>query len=255
MVVYNFNKDIVSIDRLFSEIGTSGISSATYQYTNYTSPNLKIYFDGSLSSEDQATLSGIIDSHTGLPIYESEDSFIVANGSGGIKFISVDSVSSTISGGLYSFVNDYFQDIPFSTVENIIDAVASGVNSSVVFGSSYHYEEVDAVSSTNSTEYLTKVLLETTSVPAGTYRLGWYYEWARDRTSTDFMATVTINDTTVMVHNQEPKDANDWYPASGYKHIELTEGAYNVSLKYCGEVGGNATSFIRRARVEFWRTA
>ena len=50
MVVYSFSKSPVNIDRLSSEINDSSISSADYQYTNYTSPNLDIIFDNKLKN-------------------------------------------------------------------------------------------------------------------------------------------------------------------------------------------------------------
>ena len=69
MASYFFVKTPVSVDRLKIEIDASNITN-TFQYANYSSPNLETVFDGSLSGSDLTTLSGIVAAHTGNPVYE-----------------------------------------------------------------------------------------------------------------------------------------------------------------------------------------
>ena len=89
MAVYNFTKSPVNIDRLKLEIDVSSISTASFEYANYTSPNLAIYFNGDLSGTDQTTLNTIVTNHTGTPVYIDEGWVAVANGAGGIDYVNI----------------------------------------------------------------------------------------------------------------------------------------------------------------------
>ena len=89
MAVYNFSKSPVNIDRLTLEINGSSISSAVYQYTNYRTPALDIYFNNDLSGTDQTTLSNIVASHTGAPVYVPAGFVAVADGAGSIEYVQV----------------------------------------------------------------------------------------------------------------------------------------------------------------------
>ena len=106
MAVYSFSKTPVNIDRLTLEILSSTISGANYQYANYTSPNLSIYFDAELSSGDVATLSGIMAAHAGQPVFIDEGLVAVADGAGSINFVStLDPETVTTSGLVYMHYN------------------------------------------------------------------------------------------------------------------------------------------------------
>ena len=106
MAVYSFSKSPVNIDRLTLEINDSSISSASYQYASYTSPNLDIAFDGDLSGQDQTTLSGVVSNHSGLPIYVGEGLVAVANGEGSINFVDIlDADVVSTSGIVYEHYN------------------------------------------------------------------------------------------------------------------------------------------------------
>lgn len=190
-------------------------------------------------------------------------------------FTGLDDVPSTYSGeaSYIVAVNDTEDGVEFIPQESI----------SVIFGSEYHYEEEEAETSTSRSfqsqgggggcygdddedddgyrechgddceyGYLTRLTLDTDTVASGTYRIGWYYEWKRNKTSTDFMATVTVDDVTLMDHRQEAKDKHNWNTAAGFKHIALGSGTHTIKLGYCGS-RSPGVSYIRRVRVEFWR--
>jgi hypothetical protein len=117
MATYNFTKTPVSIDRLTLEINDSSIAGV-YQYASYNDPNLVVAFQDALSGADCTTLSGIVDSHTGEPVNTEAGQIAVADGEGGVAFVSPDTV--TVSGGneypryyieenLNRVVNDYGQ--------------------------------------------------------------------------------------------------------------------------------------------------
>jgi hypothetical protein len=98
-----------------------------------------------------------------------------------------------------------------------------------------------------------KLRLTTASLPAGTYKICWYYEWRGDSTSDDFLARVQINDTT-SIHevNIEPKDTTNYGSQNGF-YFYTGSGVLNIDLDYWAE--NAATSYIRKARLCIQRTA
>lgn len=110
-------------------------------------------------------------------------------------------------------------------------------------------------SSTNSSLPQRKLRMSIIEVPAGRYRIGWYYEWAQSSQSTDFRARVQLNDIIdLMYHSEESKEAgtDQSIPICGYVYQDLTEGSHNIDLDYWAE---NNTSYIKNARLEIWRSA
>jgi hypothetical protein len=143
-------------------------------------------------------------------------------------------------------------------IGNFPITVASGVDtitlSSVGLGGT-EFAASEGDSSTSSNTPVNKVTLTTSSLPAGTYRIGWYYEWSHSSTASDFRARVFVDGTTtLMEQSQEPQDArtDQRIPAGGHGYLALGSGVHTVALDFWAE-GGTAT--IRRARLEIWRTA
>jgi len=69
------------------------------------------------------------------------------------------------------------------------------------------------------------------------------------------MATVVVDSTTtLMEQREESQDVNTWHIESGFGITQLSSGNHSVVLGYCGDSTGS-TSYIRRARLEFWRVA
>jgi hypothetical protein len=113
----------------------------------------------------------------------------------------------------------------------------------------------NSLSQTNSSTPIRKLRMSITDLPEGSYRIGWYYEWAQSSQSTDFRARVQLDDTTdLMYHSQEVKDSgtDQSVPVCGFAYVDLTEGDHVVDLDYWAE--GN-TSYIQNARLEIWRVA
>lgn len=125
-------------------------------------------------------------------------------------------------------------------------------------GSAYFYETSDdTTSTTTSTTYQQKLRLSVTSVPAGKYRVGWYYEWQHRSTSNDYQGRIQLNDTTtIMEQREENQDSgsDQFHVASGFSYVDLTTGSHNFDLDYASSSNGVSTS-IRRARLEFWRVS
>ena len=124
----------------------------------------------------------------------------------------------------------------------------------IVFGSEYQTNEDSTEDSTTSSTYVNKVTITTTSLPAGDYRIGWYYNWRRSNTNKDFETRVRIDNTTdIGNHRQEAKDAgsDQIYVSSGHKRVTFTAGIHTIDIDYRSANGG--TSFISNARLELWR--
>lgn len=115
-------------------------------------------------------------------------------------------------------------------------------------------------STTTSTTPIQKLRLTTSSLSAGTYRVGWSFEYGRDGFifgGTDFNARLQIDNTTEIasyaaVHNGAI--ASNFWPASGFDYVALTAGVHTIDLDFWGETTGN-TSRIRNSRLEIVRIA
>lgn len=107
-------------------------------------------------------------------------------------------------------------------------------------------------SSTNSTNYIQRVNLNTSGLIPGNYRIGWYYEWKRESTSSNFMAKITLNGTTIMEQDEETKDYKSWHTEGGFYITPLSEEEYSIIFYFAGNKS-RYTSFVRRVRLELWR--
>ena len=157
---------------------------------------------------------------------------------------------TTVSGNPFSILN--FTGSSVRKVE-----AESGTQAEVyiepIFGSWYGWSISDSQSSTNSTSWQTKTTYTSPTLPAGYYRIGYTFEWRRNTASNDFEGRVLLDGTTtIMEINVESKDVNSWHLVGGYDIVSLTNATHTIVIQYAGETTGN-TSYIRRARIEFWR--
>lgn len=119
----------------------------------------------------------------------------------------------------------------------------------------YQYAESDAQSSTNSTAYVNKVRLTTTSLTEGTYRIGWSYCWQIAATNAQFQGRVRVDNTTVIyLHIHRVSNANTAFllPASGFKQYTFTAGSHTIDIDYSSSSAAS-TAFIQYARIELDR--
>ena len=147
----------------------------------------------------------------------------------------------------------------YSSADITVDSkgrITAASNGGSVFGTEFSTAVSEDISSTTSTSYQQKLTHSTGTVPAGTYRIGWYYEWIRNTASNDFKAQIQINNSVIiMEQKQENKDGSSWNNVGGfYNHTISSPENITVDIDYAGETTGN-TSYIRRARIEIWRVA
>jgi len=123
------------------------------------------------------------------------------------------------------------------------------------FGANYAYITSDSLDTTNSTTYQVKATLSTGSIPAGTYRVGWHYNWYYTSTSRRFDVRVRLNDTTdIGEHLEEPSDSatNQRRSPGGFANITVGASTNSITLEYRSS-NGSDTAGIANARLEFWR--
>jgi len=142
------------------------------------------------------------------------------------------------------------------------DAGGGQVDVVNVFGSQYHYIESLGITTVTTTAYQEKLKLTTSSIPAGTYRVGWSFTYNHNSTGNDALRRVQLNDSTTLAEYQhEPQDAgggfgttgtNQKFPASGFANVTLTTGVHTVDIDLATSSAGVNTS-IWDARIEFWR--
>lgn len=123
-----------------------------------------------------------------------------------------------------------------------------------IYGSNFQQGSSDAQSTTTSGTYQQKLRVTTASLPIGTYRIGWFYEWGKS-TLTDVAVRVQVNDTTTVLDGYEEAadgGADQYYPRGGFGYY-TGSGVLNLDLDYHANATGTAR--IRKARLEIWRVA
>jgi len=169
------------------------------------------------------------------------------------------------------------EGIPLSSQIDKMNFVGSGitvtldpldptkVNISVPGGGTSNLSTVhtSTFQSTTSDIYQTALTLTTAILPAGQFRVGWFYVWSYDSISKDkeFKARVQLDGaTTIGIHQEEPKDAGGSGPGgtdqrfvtSGFSYFTSVGLAHTITIEYCSSRKG-VTASIYEARIELWK--
>ncbi len=113
--------------------------------------------------------------------------------------------------------------------------------------------------STTSTTFVQKLRMTTGTLPAGDYRIGYYYEWAGSSASYSVGVQVQVDDTTT-IHNMDnaPENINTFnggaqaQTEAGFQVVTLTNAAHNVDLDF-RTMNAAGTAYISNVRLEIWR--
>ena len=129
----------------------------------------------------------------------------------------------------------------------------AGGSGGSTFGSEYHSDEDLSEQTTTSTSYVNALTFTTSTVPSGTYRVGWSYEW-QGNTGRDFESRVQVDDsTTLMEVNMEAKDNNSWHGVGGFGNITFgSDDTHTIDFDFATEAS-DRTMRIRKLRLEFYR--
>jgi hypothetical protein len=212
----------------------------------------KIRVNGShLIDQDSNALGLDIDSEaTGAPLINLQG--LNGNSRGDIAFGTsrTGNPSAPSQGDLwYESTNKYFRYHDGSAVRTL-----ATLTNLPVYGTQAQQANNDAQSTTTSGTYQQKLRVTTPSLPAGTYRIGFYYEWGKSNLA-DFASRVQVNDTTTIMEGLEEAvdaGADQYFPRGGFGYY-TGSGVLNIDLDY--HANGSGTARIRRARLEIWRVS
>ena len=152
-------------------------------------------------------------------------------------------------------------------VQDAIDELAAAVPPVGLFGSEFQFAEDLIVTTTTQVALLEKLKLTTPALPAGTYRIGWSFQWNHNSTSTDFLGRVQLDDTDDLAYYQaEPSDSSytgtpfsttgtdQQMEMEGFSHKTLGAGVHTIDIDFATSVAGDESS-IWNVRLEIWRVA
>ena len=121
-----------------------------------------------------------------------------------------------------------------------------------VFGSEYQYAESLAESSTTLGTFQQKLRLTTPVIPAGDYRIEWYFEYWTSSAAERGEWQVELDDATVLTtFTEEPDSSANRFAISGWSKETLTNAAHTIDIDYRDAEAG--TAYIRQAKLAIWR--
>ena len=132
------------------------------------------------------------------------------------------------------------------------------------FGNGFENASSEAESSTTSQTWVNKLTHTTASILAGTYRIGYYAELRSVNVfyTKSVRLTLLASDSTSAVDVLCTREfrydnyiTNQWSGVAGFAYRTLTAVPYIIDIDYrCGEAL-SYTTYIRNARIEFWRVS
>ena len=133
------------------------------------------------------------------------------------------------------------------------DGLTNIVTNLDIFGSDFNFvDDAPEINTTNRTLTLASSLT-VNSIPAGSYRIGFQYNWYITSTAFDFIAEVNIDNITV-IHRQVERIASSAFDqfqeVNGFYITNLSSGNHTINLNYYG-TGGRA--YIGERHIEFFR--
>jgi len=141
--------------------------------------------------------------------------------------------------------------VSFVCVDNTAGAAAWTRQLTGVFGTELNYaESLTEASTTDFNNWIDKLELEVSNLPAGTYRIGWSSGVKSSSGSKSYQARCLLDDATDLgfVQNYNP----DYLVFAGFALKTLTAGNHVVCLEFkC--TSGAMTVYMRNARIELWR--
>jgi len=191
---------------------------------------------------------------------EDEDGFTIVDSTGGFVANFEDKTGKLTlkyGDGKVNKISDDEEFIESSAnsivTERAIKQYVYDVTHSIIFGSWYSWVDDISENNTNSTTLISKLQMSLGSIPEGYYRVGWYFEWRRNTTGSDFIGQVLVDGSVDIANmNIESKDPNSWHPVSGHAIVLLESGSHTIDIMYGAEIT-SGTSYIRNSRIEFWR--
>jgi len=107
------------------------------------------------------------------------------------------------------------------------------------------YAESLGNSATTDTNWVQKLRLTTTSLPAGDYEISWYGEQSTDKAIVAVDVQVQVDDTTTIVSLSRQLSSPYYYPFCGFIKVTLGAGVHNIDLDHRTKPGSGTGSQIK----------
>lgn len=120
-----------------------------------------------------------------------------------------------------------------------------------VFGDGYEYAESEAMTSTTSTSFVTKLSHTTAALAAGDYRIG--YTWKPGVNTNGVLGIYQVLVGATVISSPDFEADNDNHQWAGFKKMNLS-GAQTIKIEYKSGDGVAATQ-MSHARIEIWRVS
>jgi hypothetical protein len=147
------------------------------------------------------------------------------------------------------------EDYDLATKLYIDDKIAT---ISGAFEELHSYEAVEYEEQTTSTDWINRMELTVSGIPEGPYRLAWYWEWRISKTGKTHSVRIVLDDDTVNLLAETDADmirTTNWLSAAGFYHTTLSGGVHHMDMDWkIDSAQGGTTGYLRKTRLEFWRT-
>jgi hypothetical protein len=219
------------------------------QHDNHTD-DLTIHFTWQDVEDEVGTASGTL--QTQIDYYSDHGNLIGLGDDDHQYYVPRDGTrgfTSTVS-GVYP-IEDYHLATKFYADELV--ATISGI-----FEPYHGYSAIESEASTTSTDWINRMSVTASGLPYGEYRLAWYWEWRISKTGKTHQTRIVLDDDLVNLLAEVDADmvrTTNWLSASGFHWTTLSGGTHHVDMdwKIDSDLGGT-TGYIRKTRLEFWRT-
>lgn len=150
----------------------------------------------------------------------------------------------------------------------IEDSAAAGVKKKVsvgnlpggtpaVFGAQFQQTSKSGDESVTGTTWTSYLSFTTGTLPAGTYRIGFWYQWTINTIMHNFESRLLVGGVEVFTHVQEPADAQPAQRniiAAFVYEVVASSGTRSIVIEYRSAQLGN-TAIVKAAAIEVWRVS
>ena len=121
-----------------------------------------------------------------------------------------------------------------------------------VYGSEFQSAKDDSSTSTQSTSYVTKFTLTTTSLVGGDYAIDWSTDWIPEDTGK--IQILMDGTTSLSEHVYKPGNSGNWVGFSGFDERTLSAATHTFEMQYLSTDAGLKTH-ARNARIKLYRVS
>lgn len=177
----------------------------------------------------------------------TSNTFAVGDGRAGDKYLQAETAAATVPFIRYNDTAKRWELSHDGTSVQILG----------LFGTEAQQGSKAAAESVTGTTWTQYYRFATSSLPAGTYRIAFWYQWNQNSVANSFEGRVQVDDTTqIFTHVQEPQDpaATQRNTTHAFAYVTLTAGSHNIDIDY--RAGSAATTArMLEAAIEIWRVS